>query len=76
MADTEDIAIVLVQAPFDDHNGDIILRSANGVDSHVFKLILSLILPVFIYMFTLPQRLAVRRIVHTCNSCNREQRNQ
>ncbi|KAG1719581.1 hypothetical protein EDD22DRAFT_832147 [Suillus occidentalis] len=55
MEDTEDIAIVQAQAPFDDHNGDIILRSANGVEFHVFKLILLLVSPVFKDMFTLPQ---------------------
>ncbi|KAG2137611.1 uncharacterized protein EDB93DRAFT_1302101 [Suillus bovinus] len=53
MADTKKIAIA--QAPFDDHNCDIILRSANGVDFHVFKLILSLVSPVFKDMFALPQ---------------------
>lgn len=42
-------------APFDNPDGDIILRSANGVDFHVFKLILSLMSPVFKDMFTLPQ---------------------
>ncbi|KAG2042720.1 hypothetical protein BDR03DRAFT_944083 [Suillus americanus] len=55
MADTNEIAIVQAQAPFDDHNCDIILRSANGVDFHVFKLILSLVSPVFKDMFALPQ---------------------
>ncbi|KAG2125313.1 hypothetical protein DEU56DRAFT_574907 [Suillus clintonianus] len=47
--------ITTAQAPFDDHNCDIILRSSNGVDFHVFKLILSLVSPVFKKMFTLPQ---------------------
>ncbi|KAG2125316.1 hypothetical protein DEU56DRAFT_574954 [Suillus clintonianus] len=53
MADTEEITTA--QAPFDDHNCDIILRSSNGVDFHVFKLILALVSPVFKDMFTLPQ---------------------
>ncbi|KAG1880567.1 hypothetical protein C8R48DRAFT_584873, partial [Suillus tomentosus] len=43
------------QAPFDDHNCDIILRSADGVDFHVYKLILSLMSPIFKDMFALPQ---------------------
>ncbi|KAJ8590284.1 hypothetical protein M405DRAFT_720727, partial [Rhizopogon salebrosus TDB-379] len=43
------------QAPFDNHDCDIILRSTDGVDFHVFKLILSLVSPVFKDMFTLPQ---------------------
>ncbi|KAG2137610.1 uncharacterized protein EDB93DRAFT_1253616 [Suillus bovinus] len=56
MADTEEITISQAQAPFDDlSNGDIILRSANGVDFHVFKLILSLMSPVFKDMFAIPQ---------------------
>ncbi|OJA08967.1 hypothetical protein AZE42_06843 [Rhizopogon vesiculosus] len=43
------------QAPFDNHDCDIILRSCDGVDFRVFKLILSLASPVFRDMFTLPQ---------------------
>jgi hypothetical protein len=35
------------KAPFDDSRADIILRSSNGVDFRVFKIILSLISPVF-----------------------------
>ncbi|KAG2103128.1 uncharacterized protein F5147DRAFT_706651 [Suillus discolor] len=56
MAATEEIiTISQAQAPFDDHNCDIILRSADGVDFHVYKLILSLVSPIFKDMFTLPQ---------------------
>lgn len=55
MAATEEINISQAQAPFDDHNCDIILRSADGVDFHVYKLILSLMSPVFKDMFALPQ---------------------
>jgi hypothetical protein len=43
------------QAPFDNPECDIILRSADGVDFHVFKIILSLVSTVFQGMFTLPQ---------------------
>ncbi|KAJ8591847.1 hypothetical protein M405DRAFT_764399 [Rhizopogon salebrosus TDB-379] len=43
------------QAPFDDPNGDVTLRSSDGVDFHVFKFILSFVSPVFKDMFTLPQ---------------------
>ncbi|KAJ8590967.1 hypothetical protein M405DRAFT_932456 [Rhizopogon salebrosus TDB-379] len=43
------------QAPFDNPKCDIILRSADGVNFHVFKLILSLVSPVFQGMFMLPQ---------------------
>ncbi|KAG2075608.1 hypothetical protein BDR04DRAFT_1133244 [Suillus decipiens] len=54
MENTEKIAIA--RAPFDDHtNCDIIFRSADDVDFHVFKLILSLMSPVFKDMITLPQ---------------------
>jgi len=45
------------QAPFDNSDCDIILRSTDAVDFHVFKLILSLASPVFKDMFTLPQGL-------------------
>ncbi|OJA08969.1 hypothetical protein AZE42_06838 [Rhizopogon vesiculosus] len=40
--------------PFDNPDCDIILRSSDGVDFHVFKVILSLVSPVFKDMFTLP----------------------
>ena len=43
------------KAPFDNPEGDIILQSADGVNFHVFKLILSLVSDVFKSMFTLPQ---------------------
>ncbi|KAG2345765.1 hypothetical protein BDR05DRAFT_1057954 [Suillus weaverae] len=43
-------------APFDNPDGDIILRSTTDrVDFYLFKAILSLISPVFKDMFTLPQ---------------------
>ncbi|OAX40168.1 hypothetical protein K503DRAFT_688117 [Rhizopogon vinicolor AM-OR11-026] len=42
------------KAPFNNPDCDIILRSSDGVDFHVFKLILSLVSPVFKDMFTLP----------------------
>jgi len=47
--------ISTAQTPFDNPECDIILRSADGVDFHVFKLVLSLVSDVFKYMFTLPQ---------------------
>jgi hypothetical protein len=53
MSDAEETSTA--QAPLDNHDCDIILHSTNGVDFHVFKLILSLISPVFKDMFTLPQ---------------------
>ncbi|OAX40171.1 hypothetical protein K503DRAFT_21990 [Rhizopogon vinicolor AM-OR11-026] len=43
------------QAPFDNPDCDIILRSCDGVNFRVFKLILSLASPMFKVMFTLPQ---------------------
>ncbi|KAG1812930.1 uncharacterized protein BJ212DRAFT_1578614 [Suillus subaureus] len=44
------------KAPFDNPDGDIILRSTpDHVDFHTFKAILSLVSPVFKDMFTLPQ---------------------
>lgn len=43
-------------APFDNLDGDVILRSTTDrVDFHTFKVILSLMSPVFKDMFTLPQ---------------------
>ncbi|KAJ7142775.1 hypothetical protein C8R44DRAFT_658320 [Mycena epipterygia] len=47
---------ILVPAyPFNIVNGDVILRSSDGADFHVYKAILSLVSPVFQTMFTLPQ---------------------
>ncbi|OJA08966.1 hypothetical protein AZE42_06842 [Rhizopogon vesiculosus] len=43
------------QAPFNNPDCDIILRSCDGVNFCVFKLILSLASPMFKVMFTLPQ---------------------
>lgn len=43
------------RAPFNDPDHDIVLRSVDGVDFHNFKLILSLVSPIFKDMFTLPQ---------------------
>ncbi|KAG2365009.1 hypothetical protein BDR07DRAFT_1459318 [Suillus spraguei] len=45
----------IASAPFNNPNHDIILRSADGVDFYHFKLILSLVSPIFGDMFTLPQ---------------------
>jgi len=55
MSDVEETSTSTAQAPFDDPDCDIILRSSDGVDFHVFKLILSLASSVFKDMFTLPQ---------------------
>ncbi|KAH9072218.1 hypothetical protein EDB83DRAFT_2572275 [Lactarius deliciosus] len=44
----------LAQAPFDDPRADLILRSSDGVNFRVFKVILSLASSIFADMFTLP----------------------
>ena len=44
----------LAKAPFDDPRADLILRSSDGVNFHVIKVILSLASPIFADMFTLP----------------------
>ncbi|KAG1881058.1 hypothetical protein F4604DRAFT_1746112 [Suillus subluteus] len=55
MSDAEE-QTTTAKAPFDNHNGDIILRSTvDHVDFHTFKVILSLMSPLFKDMFTLPQ---------------------
>ena len=41
-------------APFDNPEADVILRSCDGVDFHVFKIVLSLASPVFADMFSIP----------------------
>jgi hypothetical protein len=40
--------------PFDNPEADVILRSCDGVDFHVFKIVLSLASPVFPDMFSIP----------------------
>ncbi|OJT07429.1 hypothetical protein TRAPUB_1749 [Trametes pubescens] len=40
--------------PFDASDADVILRSSEGVDFHVYKVILAMVSPVFKAMFTLP----------------------
>ncbi|KAI0255963.1 hypothetical protein BJV78DRAFT_1113987, partial [Lactifluus subvellereus] len=41
--------------PFDDADADIILRSSDQVNFHVYKVILSVASPFFKDMFSLPQ---------------------
>ncbi|KAI0255777.1 hypothetical protein BJV78DRAFT_1279018 [Lactifluus subvellereus] len=41
-------------APFDDARADVILRSSDGVDFRVFKIVLSLASPIFADMFSIP----------------------
>ncbi|KAJ8581884.1 hypothetical protein M405DRAFT_938058 [Rhizopogon salebrosus TDB-379] len=55
MSDVKETYPSTAQAPFDNPDGDIILRSADGVNFHVFKLILSLASPGYQGMFMLPQ---------------------
>jgi hypothetical protein len=45
----------LVDAPFYDTRADVILRSSDGVDFRVFRIILSLASPIFADMFSIPQ---------------------
>ncbi|KAI0255773.1 hypothetical protein BJV78DRAFT_1173209 [Lactifluus subvellereus] len=45
----------LANAPFDDTRADVILRSSDGVNFRVFKIILSLASPIFADMFSIPQ---------------------
>ncbi|EIW79747.1 hypothetical protein CONPUDRAFT_83062, partial [Coniophora puteana RWD-64-598 SS2] len=45
----------VANAPFDDHDADVIFRTFDNVDFRVFKAVLSLASPVFKAMFTLPQ---------------------
>ncbi|KAG2137787.1 hypothetical protein BD769DRAFT_286787 [Suillus cothurnatus] len=55
MSDTED-RTTIAKAPFDNPNGDIVLRSTiDHVDFRTFKVILSLMSPVLKDMFTPPQ---------------------
>ena len=44
----------LAKAPFDDPRADLVLRSSDGVNFRVFKIILSLASSIFADMFTLP----------------------
>ena len=44
----------LADAPFDDRRADLVLRSSDGVNFFVFKVVLSLASSVFADMFTLP----------------------
>ncbi|KAI0744117.1 hypothetical protein C8Q80DRAFT_1272703 [Daedaleopsis nitida] len=43
-----------LRAPFDDVDADVILRSADGVDFRLYKVVLAKASPVFQGMFTLP----------------------
>ncbi|KAG1860632.1 hypothetical protein DFJ58DRAFT_269011 [Suillus subalutaceus] len=52
MSNTEEITTA--EAPFDDQNCDNILQSTNGVNFHVYKLVLSLMSPIFKDKFMSP----------------------
>ncbi|TFY76284.1 hypothetical protein EWM64_g7728 [Hericium alpestre] len=52
---------VTAGSPYLDDDADIILRTSNGVDFHVHKLVLSKCSPVFADMFLLPQPQPPRR---------------
>ena len=53
----EDVVVKKALTPFDDEDADTILRSSDGVDFHVYRIILSLGSPFFKTMFTLKQPL-------------------
>ncbi|KAJ7103974.1 hypothetical protein B0H15DRAFT_942012 [Mycena belliarum] len=56
VADSEDLVDTFIPtAPFTAPNGDVILRSSDGADFHVYRAILSLVSPVFRDMFSMPQ---------------------
>ncbi|KAF9494274.1 hypothetical protein BDN71DRAFT_1001434 [Pleurotus eryngii] len=45
----------VASSPFDDPDTDIILRSSNNVNFHVYSVILKLVSPIFRDMFSIPQ---------------------
>ncbi|KIP06747.1 hypothetical protein PHLGIDRAFT_35791 [Phlebiopsis gigantea 11061_1 CR5-6] len=53
------------KAPFDGSEGDIVVRTSDGVDFHVYKVILSLSSPFFKHMFTLEQPSCAQGAKHT-----------
>ncbi|KAJ7142265.1 hypothetical protein C8R44DRAFT_592907, partial [Mycena epipterygia] len=48
--------------PFDDPGADVILRSSDGIDFRVHRLVLSLASPFFTSMFTLPQPISESQV--------------
>lgn len=54
-----EVMITDANAPFDDPNADIILRSSDNIDFKVYKLLLSMASDFFRDMFLLPQTLPV-----------------
>ncbi|KAJ7776025.1 hypothetical protein DFH07DRAFT_766967 [Mycena maculata] len=55
MSDTDSFPPFVLRPPFDDSGADIILRSSEGIDFRVHRLVLSLASPFFKDMFNLPQ---------------------
>ncbi|TFY78381.1 hypothetical protein EWM64_g5632 [Hericium alpestre] len=55
------LKVVTADAPFNDPNADIVLRSYDRVDFRTYKMILSMASPVFRDIFTLPQPLPESR---------------
>ncbi|KAJ7191382.1 hypothetical protein GGX14DRAFT_481463 [Mycena pura] len=59
------------RAPFHGPGGDVILRSSDGVDFYVYRIILSLTSPIFEHMFSSPQpqlESATLPVVHMAES--------
>ncbi|KAJ7501149.1 hypothetical protein B0H11DRAFT_755389 [Mycena galericulata] len=52
---SNELGPIIYFPPFDEVGTDIILRSSDGVDFHVYRVVLSLASPFFKQMFSLPQ---------------------
>lgn len=55
MEDTAKTPPFAPHGPFDDLSADVVLRSSDGIDFRVHRIVLSLASPFFKEMFTLPQ---------------------
>jgi BTB/POZ domain len=52
--ESQNIETIMADAPFNDPQADVILRSNDGVEFRVFKIVLSLASPIFADMFSIP----------------------
>ncbi|KAF8967751.1 hypothetical protein BDZ97DRAFT_1755837 [Flammula alnicola] len=54
LAGSDHPSSTIAEAPFNDPKADFILRSSDGISFYVYRLLLSLVSPIFEGMFTLP----------------------
>ncbi|CDO76970.1 hypothetical protein BN946_scf184281.g17 [Trametes cinnabarina] len=64
------VSLPSVWAPFDDTDADVMLRSSDGIDFWVYKVVLAKASSVFRDMFTFPDTATKRQVVELTEKAN------